>query len=539
MKRVIILNILLLTFVATINSQNDCDISLQEAQKAYNEKNYPLTKILCNHIISNCGENYGNVQEILQEIEEANNEPFLTLSNKDIFINGDGGDTTINVICNRDWTLILDNSDMFFSVLKKDKCVKIRVEENDGENIKHGYIDIQTIDGTISKRINIYQFSKSNNNTKVEIPYLFINKSKIYNSAAGSREYIKVTTNSEWDVQVEPYMPFSLTKQNDTLIVDIFKNNSNLSHTEHFFIRTTDNSVIKKVTIIQSGNTSYDETEFNNEQYERQESTNSFQNKEKTRINTEPTLYVDKTSIYTNYDATTEYVIVQSNSFWEIVNKPNSFFSTTINKDTIFIYIDKNYSSNFSRTGSFTIQTVDGKKSTEITITQPAQPSTTYHSIDKNTNDETYSYYKKETRTSRYLENTGIKEMTWFGLSLYSGFNIGFHASVLNLRYKLVEIQPINLGLISTIDYLGEIEFFYYQPVFRVYIPTHRRGSIYADLGAILCFDGTQYTATFLKAELGFRFVPENRYAPTWDFFLRYNGGFCVGATLVLSTRFD
>lgn len=119
MKRVIIFNILLLVFVATINSQNDCDISLQEAQKAYNEKNYPLTKILCNHIISNCGENYGNVQEILQEIEEANNEPFLTLSNKDIFINGDGGDTTINVICNRDWTLILDNSDMFFSVLKK------------------------------------------------------------------------------------------------------------------------------------------------------------------------------------------------------------------------------------------------------------------------------------------------------------------------------------------------------------------------------------------------------------------------------------
>ena len=246
MKRVIIFNILLLVFVAATNSQNDCDISLQEAQKAYNEKNYPLTKILCNHIISNCGENYGNVQEILQEIEEANNEPFLTISNKDIFINGDGGDTTINVICNRDWTLILDNSDMFFSVLKKDKCVKIRVEENDGENIKHGYFDIQTIDGTISKRINIYQFSKSNNNTKVEKPYLFINKSKIYNSAAGSREYIKVTTNSEWDVQVEPYMPFSLTKQNDTLIVDIFKNNSNLSHTEHFFIRTTDNSVIKK-----------------------------------------------------------------------------------------------------------------------------------------------------------------------------------------------------------------------------------------------------------------------------------------------------
>ena len=176
MKRVIIFNILLLVFVATINSQNDCDISLQEAQKAYNEKNYPLTKILCNHIISNCGENYGNVQEILQEIEEANNEPFLTLSNKDIFINGDGGDTTINVICNRDWTLILDNSDMFFSVLKKDKCVKIRVEENDGENIKHGYFDIQTIDGTISKRINIYQFSKSNNNTKVEIDVMQLGK---------------------------------------------------------------------------------------------------------------------------------------------------------------------------------------------------------------------------------------------------------------------------------------------------------------------------------------------------------------------------
>ena len=111
MKRVIIFNILLLVFVAATNSQNDCDISLQEAQKAYNEKNYPLTKILCNHIISNCGENYGNVQEILQEIEEANN-PSLFLSSKDIFLDYDSTQTQIYIDSNIEWGIKILFSDI-------------------------------------------------------------------------------------------------------------------------------------------------------------------------------------------------------------------------------------------------------------------------------------------------------------------------------------------------------------------------------------------------------------------------------------------
>ena len=552
MKRIYFLITLILSINCFVNAQDECAVSLQEAQNAFNNKNYQLTKILCSYITANCGNDYGNVQEMLQVIEEEN-KPTMTLSSKDIFVNGNEGDTAITVYCNKEWTVALNVSEMFYSISKKDSIIKIKYEENEGETIRHNYFDIQTTDGSISERINIYQFTKpKKQETKGAQPYLFIDKSKIYCSAERNREYITVKTNSEWDIQVEAYKPFSLTKQNDTLIVDIFENRSNYSHTEYFFIRTTDNSIIKKVTIVQSGNTQYETEEEENESVEQakeaiiQQTLNTIKNNPYFKPNvteqyTEPNLSVNKTSIYTTYDTPIEYFTVQCNKPWEIITTSDAFFRTEVIIDTVYIYLSKNYG--LTRNNKITVRTKDGKREEIVSITQTGEPKNTYYKTTYNTTENTSTLaeqsYNQSTRLGRYYNNTGKKEISWFGLSLYGGFNIGFHASVLNLRYGLVELQPVNLGLITTIDYVGEFEFFYYQPALRVYIPTHRRGSIYGDLGAILCFDGTEYIATFLKAEIGFRFIPENRYAPTWDFFLRYNGGFCVGATMVLSTRFD
>ena len=373
MKRVIILNILLLTFVATINSQNDCDISLQEAQKAYNEKNYPLTKILCNHIISNCGENYGNVQEILQEIEEANN-PSLFLSSKDIFLDYDYTQTQIYIDSNIEWGIKILFSDIF-SVSKKDNKIIINIEENNKPTARHRYFDVISKDGLLSNRVNIYQFSKSSYEDtlpKIELNkrFLLIDKTKIFCSAHADTNYIEVKSNFPWDIQYEEQSTFSFSRIENKIMIISKENTTIESITERFFIRTLDNKIIKKVTIVKSGNTEISELSPKATNSSNYGTNTNFQSNKNTELKT------DRTSIYCTSNESVEIVNVSSNKPWEIINVQSSFFTTQKNNNSIVITIQKN-STNFTRTGTITLQTVDGKETQTINITQTGIPAST------------------------------------------------------------------------------------------------------------------------------------------------------------------
>ena len=373
MKRVIIFNILLLVFVATINSQNDCDISLQEAQKAYNEKNYPLTKILCNHIISNCGENYGNVQKILQEIEEANN-PSLFLSSKDIFLDYDSTQTQIYIDSNIEWGIKILFSDIF-SVSKKDNKIIINIEENNTPTARHRYFDVISKDGLLSNRVNIYQFSKSSYEDtlpKIELNkrFLLIDKTKIFCSAHADTNYIEVKSNFPWDIQYEEQSTFSFSRIENKIMIISKENTTIESITERFFIRTLDNKIIKKVTIVKSGNTEISELSPKATNSSNYGTNTNFQSNKNTELKT------DRTSIYCTSNESVEIVNVSSNKPWEIINVQSSFFTTQKNNNSIVITIQNN-STNFTRSGTITLQTVDGKETQTINITQTGIPAST------------------------------------------------------------------------------------------------------------------------------------------------------------------
>ncbi len=369
MKRIYFLITLILSINCFVNAQDECAISLQEAQNAFNNKNYQLTKILCSYITANCGNDYGNVQEMLQVIEEEN-KPTMTLSSKDIFVNGNEGDTAITVYCNKEWTVALNVSEMFYSISKKDSIIKIKYEENEGETIRHNYFDIQTTDGSISERVNIYQFTKpKKQETKGVKPYLFIDKSKIYCSAHSDTNYINVTTNFPWDIQNENLTSFSIIKEENRLMIISKENNSINSHTDYVFVRTIDNSIIKKITLVQSGNTEFSD-------YSQKNTTNtSIMTNTQPTPNTQTTQFkTDRTSIYCTYTESTEIVNVSSNTPWEIINVQSSFFTTQKNNNSIIININNN-PTNYSRTGTITIQTIDGREHHTITITQTGLPA--------------------------------------------------------------------------------------------------------------------------------------------------------------------
>ena len=369
MKRIYFLITLILSINCFVNAQDACAVSLQEAQNAFNNKNYQLTKILCSYITANCGNDYGNVQEMLQVIEEEN-KPTMTLSSKDIFVNGNEGDSAITVYCNKEWTVALNVSEMFYSISKKDSIIKIKYEENEGETIRHNYFDIQTTDGSISEKINIYQFTKPKiQETKGVQPYLFIDKSKIYCSAHSDTNYINVTTNFPWDIQNENLTSFSIIKEENRLMIISKENNSINSHTDYVFVRTIDNSIIKKITLVQSGNTEFSD-------YSQKNTTNtSIMTNTQPTPNTQTTQFkTDRTSIYCTYTESTEIVNVSSNTPWEIINVQSSFFTTQKNNNSIIININNN-PTNYSRTGTITIQTIDGREHHTITITQTGLPA--------------------------------------------------------------------------------------------------------------------------------------------------------------------
>ena len=91
--------------------------------------------------------------------------------------------------------------------------------------------------------------------------------------------------------------------------------------------------------------------------------------------NTQTTQFkTDRTSIYCTYTESTEIVNVSSNTPWEIINVQSSFFTTQKNNNSIIININNN-PTNYSRTGTITIQTIDGREHHTITITQTGLPA--------------------------------------------------------------------------------------------------------------------------------------------------------------------
>ena len=142
------------------------------------------------------------------------------------------------------------------------------------------------------------------------------------------------------------------------------------SITERFFIRTLDNTIIKKVTIVKSGNTEISELSPKATNSSNYGTNTNLQSNKNTELKT------DRTSIYCNSNESVEIVNVRSNKPWEIINVQSSFFTTQKNNNSIVITIQNN-STNFTRTGTITLQTVDGKETQTINITQTGIPAST------------------------------------------------------------------------------------------------------------------------------------------------------------------
>ena len=168
-------------------------------------------------------------------------------------------------------------------------------------------------------------------------PTLTVSKSSISCSHNGTTESITVTSNRTWEVQYPTGDMYNVTRNGNSLTVKIYSNSSTESRTDYFNVVTTDGSLLKKITLTQSGKTK--------------------------------SLTVNKSSISCSSEGTTEYITVNSNTSWEVQYPSGDMYNVTRNGNSLTVKIYSN-SSTESRTDYFNVKTTDGNIVKKITLTQ-------------------------------------------------------------------------------------------------------------------------------------------------------------------------
>lgn len=230
-------------------ADEDCDLTLKDAKKAYDAGNYAQAKKLYDYVVTICGASYGNASSWSQRCQDALN-PWLSVSNSNLSVGASSGTTSITVTSNRAWKLTNTNSSLF-SVSRNGDVVSISYSSNSNTTTRSDYFDVVTTDGTKSVRVKINQAAKAN-----ATPYLTVNKTSISASSYGATEYLTVSCNTAWEVQFPTGNMYSVTRDGNTLTVMINANTSTESRTNFFYVKTKDGSIIQKVSLSQTGKSS-------------------------------------------------------------------------------------------------------------------------------------------------------------------------------------------------------------------------------------------------------------------------------------------
>ena len=254
MKKIVCSIIVLLCCSQFVTLADDCSEALNEAKTLYNSSNYQKAKELFEYVKSECGSSYGDATNWIAKCDDALT-PKLSLSRTSISVGASPGSTSITVTSNRTWELRNTSSSMF-SVSKSGNTITIQNYSNSSTSSRNDYFDVVTTDGSKSVRVNVYQSGKA------ATPSLSVSKTSISAGASGITEHITVTCNTTWEVQYPSGTMYSVTRNGNTLTVKINANSSTESRSDFFNIKTKDGSKVQKITLSQTGKSSYNNSGF-------------------------------------------------------------------------------------------------------------------------------------------------------------------------------------------------------------------------------------------------------------------------------------
>ena len=321
MKRVL-LYIVLAGCVASFTYADECSDWLNDANSAFNQQQWDKAKHYYNLIKNhNCGYNVSDrirqcdehlnpsSQSVSQESQISTTSPanapaknssssksasssapapYLSLSKTSITASQYSTNEYITVSSNRDWIIQFGNGS-WYSATRSGNTIKVIINQNNGER-RQDFFNVNTTDGSKSVQVRISQApaatqssssTSSSNSSSASIAYLSLSKMAITASAAGTTEYITITTNRKWEIQHPTGAMYSVSRYSDNMVkVVISKNTTGTSRSDYFKIRTTDGSKTVKVSLSQGvGSSSTSSSNYSSSSY----SNSSYSNTSKYR----------------------------------------------------------------------------------------------------------------------------------------------------------------------------------------------------------------------------------------------------------------
>lgn len=357
-------------------------------------------------------------------------------------------------------------------------------------------------------------------------PQLTVSRTSISVGASSGTTSVTVTSNREWKLQSTTSNMFYVSKNGNIVTINYYANSTSSSRSDYFYIVTSDGSKSARVTITQSAATKSSSSSQSTQASSTTSTTSS------STYSGETTLSVSKSYIYATASGLTEYITVTSNRSWEIQYPSGGMYSAWRDGNKVVVNISTN-TTNGSRSDFFNIRTTDGKKSIKITLSQGVGTSSSSSRSSSSYQTNSSRSYGRSTYSPsnyrQYMNSQGIFEITWYSMRLGIGSGAAYSISPMKLRLGPVQLSPAEIAV--GWDFLRSDLHANYQPTIDALIPVNQYSAIYAGIGPTIDIGDNDI---WFKIEAGWHYHWGS--SASSDFFLRYDGTFCVGTSIQWST---
>lgn len=477
MKRILLC--VILTMLSTFIVAQNCEKKLKSAKEFFYNKQYELAQKQFELVVKDCGEDYGGAKKYLEDcraiLDKKNAK--LDVGKTNVSFGHQGGTESVSIIANTSWTH--GKGPDWVKITSSNDKLTIKCEKNSSLNERNGDIYITANDGTLKKKIHIYQ---SKGETEI-----YVNKNVFDFKSNGGTDYITVNCNDSWNVSTSYEKWFKISVNGNRVSITCEPNQIAKNRSGSFLI-VSSNNVSERITINQNAAT----TELNVPARLHYDDDGGRQN------------VVVKTNA-TNWSAT-------SSSYWCSVTKTND--------KEMRIVIQKN-STSYPRNCSIRIHANSTYK--DIYIEQEKRGD--YKGVIED-----------------YFDNLdGEKKVTYLEASAYILGSYGIRLSTFKYRWKFVEADALNLnfGIYDVISVDWEPMVRGYLPLsgngccWAAFLGLGARINFFEDPwkdnDEYTTYNSSSTTRENIVFETGVEYNWENRENTSTRLFIRYDGNVSIG----------
>jgi hypothetical protein len=255
----------------------------------------------------------------------------ISVSRTELNVGSSATTEYLTVSSNASWEVEYPTATMY-SVTRNGNSLTVHINENTSTDSRSDFFNVKATDGT-KVRINIHQEGRASSG------YINVSRTELNVGYSATTEYLTVSSSISWEVEYPTATMYTVTRNGNSLTVQINANTSADSRSDFFNVKGSDGTKVR-INLHQSGRPGG------------------------------TSISVSRTELNVGPSATTEYLTVSSNASWEVEYPTATMYSVTRNGNSLTVYINENTTGD-SRTDFFNVKATDGTK-VRINIRQEA-----------------------------------------------------------------------------------------------------------------------------------------------------------------------